>query len=690
MIDATRLAIDPLLPYWVLAALYGCALLAIGLAAWRRARGLFLRGLTLAVLGGLLLNPSLVDEQRDPIDDVAVIVVDRSPSQRIGDRVATTDQAVADLQRQLETLDGLQVRMVETAGGADGLQEETRLYSTLERAIADLPRQRLAGAIVITDGQIHDLPENPGQLGDIGPIHGLLTGAPDERDRRLSIVEAPAFGLVGETVDVTVVVDDLPLDVAAPEATLSVALDGEPYGTYRLTQGQPFTLALPIDHSGPTVLEFDVDGLADELSTANNRAALVVNGVRDRLRVLLVSGEPHPGERTWRNTLKSDPSVDLVHFTILRPPEKQDGTPLEELSLISFPTRELFEVRLDEFDLIIFDRYERRGVLPSLYLQNIADYVARGGALLEASGPPFAGVLSLYRTPLGEVFPAAPTGEIVEAFYHPTVTDLGLRHPVTALLEQDGGGAVPDWGRWLRQIEVEATGGTTVMSGLNDRPLLILDRVGEGRVAQLASDHLWLWSRGFEGGGPQSELVRRLAHWLMREPSLEEEDLRAVAAGSRIDIERRSLETLPETVTVTDPLDVSQTIDFVEASPGLASASLAVDQSGVYRITDGERSTLVVVGTLDPLEARDMRATGDLLEPLVGASNGSLHYLANGMPDLRRTNPGRNAAGSDWIGLRANGDYTVAGVSETSLLPPILALILLAGMLAFTWWREGD
>ncbi|MEM7444279.1 MAG: hypothetical protein AAF414_13220 [Pseudomonadota bacterium] len=690
MIDATRIAIAPMLPYWVLAILYGSALLVLALAVWRGANGTIWRAAILLALGGLLLNPSLVEEQRDPIDDVAVVVVDRSPSQRIHDRTNLTDETLAGLERQFGGFDDLQVRIVETTGGADGLQEETRLYAALEGAIADLPRQRLAGAILVTDGQIHDLPEDPSQLGDIGPIHALLTGAPDERDRRLSIVEAPAFGLVGEPVDVTVVVDDLPEAQDDTTATLTVTRDGEIHGSYGLDPGLPFTLPIPIDHSGPTVLEFEVDGLEDELSAANNQAALVVNGVRDRLRVLLVSGEPHPGERTWRNTLKSDPGVDLVHFTILRPPEKQDGTPLEELSLISFPTRELFEVRLDEFDLIIFDRYERRGVLPSLYLQNIADYVARGGALLEASGPPFAGVLSLYRTPLGEVFPATPTGEVLEAFYLPTVTDLGERHPVTAALQGSQADGTSDWGRWLRQIDVEATGGTTIMAGLDERPLLILDRVGDGRVAQLASDHLWLWSRGFEGGGPQGELVRRLAHWLMQEPSLEEEDLRAVSAGSRIDIERRSLEALPETVTVTDPLGDTQTLPLIETGPGLATASLAVDQAGVYRVTDGDRSTLVVVGTLNPPEARDMRATDEVLLPLIEASGGSARYLNDGLPNVRRTSAGRNANGSNWIGLRANGDYTVVGVSETSLLPPALMLILLACLLVVTWWREGD
>ena len=125
-----------------------------------------------------------------------------------------------------------------------------------------------------------------------------------------------------------------------------------------------------------------------------------IDGVRDKLRVLLVSGEPHAGERTWRNLLKSDASVDLVHFTILRPPEKQDGTPINELSLIAFPTRELFQQKINEFQLIIFDRYARQGVLPIIYFDNIARYVRDGGAVLVAAGPDYASPTSIWRTPL--------------------------------------------------------------------------------------------------------------------------------------------------------------------------------------------------------------------------------------------------------------------------------------------------
>ncbi len=318
--------------------------------------------------------------------------------------------------------------------------------------------------------------------------------------------------------------------------------------------GRDVPLTVPIDHGGPNVLELEAAPGPHELTLVNNRAVVVVNGVRDRLRVLLVTGEPHAGERVWRNFLKSDPSVDLVHFTILRPPEKQDGTPIRELSLIAFPIRELFDTKLDNFDLIIFDRYSRPGVIPQAYLENVVRYVRNGGAFLEAAGPNYGTPTSLSRTPLGEILPDEPTGEVYEEGFKPQLTDLGRRHPVTEGLPGAGPrGGEPNWGRWFRQVDARVHNGVTVMTGDRGDPLLVLDHVGKGRVAQLLSDEMWFWARGFEGGGPQAELLRRLAYWLMKEPDLEENDLRAAVDGDRLVVTRQSLEPNDRPVTVTAP-----------------------------------------------------------------------------------------------------------------------------------------
>jgi hypothetical protein len=447
-----------------------------------------------------------------------------------------------------------------------------------------------------------------------------------------------------------------------------------------------------LDHGGPTVFEMSVSPIERELTLANNKAVLSVNGVRDRLRVLLVSGEPHAGERTWRNLLKSDPSVDLVHFTILRPPEKQDGTPIHELSLISFPTRELFEVKLQEFDLVIFDRYRRRGVLPPVYFQNLVDYVQRGGALLAATGPTFATPFSLYRTPLAAVLPGEPTGGVVTRGYRPEVTDVGLRHPVTSALPMGPEGhsdGQARWGRWFRQIEVAPKRGNVLMRGIDNNPLLILDRYAEGRVAQINSDHIWLWARGFEGGGPQAELLRRVAHWLMKEPELEENALRAQVKEGRLEILRRSLEDIEPKVTVTAPDGSTSEVELKTTGPGRYQASLPVTQTGLYSVTDGDQVAMAAAGALNPLELADVRATEGPLAPVVEATHGSIHWLVDGQPTIRRIAPERRTAGRNWIGLVANEDYLVTGVRRLPAMPALLVLGLVLGAASLGWRREG-
>ncbi|MDG5497093.1 hypothetical protein [Niveispirillum sp. BGYR6] len=693
--NGTAIALDPLIPLGLLLALATIALILSAYALWRRARGAWLRLGGFAIILLALLNPAWVEEKREPIKDVAVIVLDQSPSQKIGDRMARGEKALADLQQRLERYSDLDVRVVrsQSADGPDGAAvDETRLMEAMTRAVADVPRRRIAGAVLITDGQVHDVATSLPGLAGFGPVHTLLTGQKDEGDRRLTIVQAPSFGIVGKDVSVTIRVDDLP-GGGDGAATVQLRRDGQPTEELTVPVGQEVSLTLPLSHGGVNVFELTVAAGPQELTLANNKAAIVVNGVRDRLRVLLVSGEPHAGERTWRNLLKADPSVDLVHFTILRPPEKNDGTPIRELSLIAFPIRELFEMKLSEFDLIIFDRYKKRGVINNMYLANIAEYVEKGGAFLEASGPTFATPLSLYRSPLGTVLPGEPTGQVIEKPFTPSVTDLGRRHPVTAGLT-DAADGVGQWGRWFRQIDVTADRGSTVMAGADGRPLLILDRVGQGRVAQLASDQIWLWSRGYEGGGPQAELLRRLAHWLMKEPELEENDLRTAVDGSRITITRRSLEPDTRPVRVTSPSDVEREVEMRETGDGLASGSLAATEPGIWRVTDGERTALAVVGTLNPPELADMRSTTEKLAPVAKATGGGFFWLApdggaGEIPSVRRTRPDRDQAGSGWLGLRANGDYTVTGVTQVPLLPGLLVLAGVLGLLLAAWRREG-
>ncbi|MBI3710176.1 MAG: hypothetical protein HY246_21230, partial [Proteobacteria bacterium] len=548
MFDELRLTVAPLLPQAALIALAAAGILCLALLWWRRAGGALWRTAAVAGLLAALLNPTAVLEQRQPLSDVAVVVVDDSASQRIGQRKARAEAALAQLQQRLAQQKDLELRVVRAAGGA---ADETRLFEAVDRALADVPKSRIAGIIMLTDGQVHDAPREIDRERLPGPIHALLTGERNEGDRRLIVERSPTYGIVGKPLAMTLRVDDGP-GAAAGTARVDIRRDGGEIQTVRLAIGTPQTFDFTLDHGGQSVFEIQVEPGPRELTLDNNRAVVVIHGVRDRLRVLLVTGEPHPGERTWRNLLKSDPSVDLVHFTILRPPEAQDFTPVNELSLIAFPIRELFEVKLNEFDLIIFDRYRRRDVLAQIYLDNIVRYVRRGGALLVATGPNVTGAGNLFTSPLGQILPGTPTSTVFEQGFKPQITELGRRHPVTADLP-GAESAEPSWGRWFRQVDTEPRRGHVLMSGVGSRPLLLLDRVGEGRVAQIMSDHIWLWARGYEGGGPHLDLLRRMSHWLMKQPDLDEEALRLKVEGKDLQVIRQTMADSVPPVTVTSP-----------------------------------------------------------------------------------------------------------------------------------------
>ncbi len=680
------LILDPLISLPYLAGLGALAVVFLALAIWRRLSGWWLRGLSAIVLFTALANPSLQEEDRAPLSDIVIAVVDESASQSVSTRPTQIEQALASVQAEVAQLDNTELRVVRL-GDAPG-DGGTQAMTALAEALAEEPRARVAGAVLITDGQVHDLQLAPSMPA---PLHVLLTGEEQDWDRRLIIKNAPAFGILGEEVTLTVRVEDsgeVPSNVAAA-ADLSIAIDGGEPESYRVPVGEDMELPLTLPHGGANVLQFQVAVTDGELTDRNNAAVLSINGVRDRLRVLLISGEPHAGERVWRNLLKSDASVDLVHFTILRPPEKQDGVPVDELSLIAFPTRELFVEKISEFDLIIFDRYRLRGILPLSYLENVRDYVRNGGTVLVAAGPEFGTADSLWRSPLADILPVEATSRVLEGGFRPVLTELGKRHPVTQGLDEDA--PAEGWGRWFRQIEITARAGSqVVMSGIDNLPLLVLAREGEGRVAVLASDQAWLWGRGYEGGGPQLELLRRLAHWMLKEPELEEEALTAIAVGDTVSISRRTIaETPPGDVTVTLP-DGTQTVLAVpEVAPGHYALDWKAPGVGLYRLSQGDLETVVAVGPSAPKEFEETIATADKLAPIVDATSGGILRIEDGLPDIRRVGEGRVAAGRGWIGITPRGAYVTQDVRLAALLPGWAYLVLAAGLALAAWLREG-
>ncbi|MFP4126236.1 MAG: hypothetical protein ACLFU0_06270 [Alphaproteobacteria bacterium] len=686
----------PLLPPWLLAVLAGVVAVALILAMFGRLPAAHWRVPPLVLLLGVLANPVLFREEREPLRDVALVVEDASPSMAAGDRPELTDAALEAIGTDLARDDDLEVVNVGVEGGADG----TALVGAVERALGEIDPRRLAGTVIVSDGQVHDVPDALPDWVERRPVHHVIPGGPGEIDRRLVLEDMPSYAMVGEEERFTLTLADDGGEAGGGEAgggeggggtgseRVTVRQNGRVIDELVVVPGRSVEVPFELERAGENVIEVEVAPLEGEISTLNNRTTAFVTGVRDRLRVLLVSGVPYQGLRVWRNLLKADPAVDLVHFTILRPPEKQDGTPVGELALIAFPVRELFELKLGEFDLIIFDRYARRGLLPLDYLDNVARYVEEGGGLLINAGPDFATPLSLARTPLDRVIPLAPSGQVIEQSFRPEVTELGGRHPVTDTLREDWDG---EWGPWFRQIDVEEGPGQIVMRGAAERPLLVLDRVGEGRVAQLLSDQAWLWARGFAEGGPQQTLLRRLVHWLMQEPELEEERLIAEPGEDTIRLERVTLDPEPQPATVTTPTGERFEVELRPREHGRLTATVPAAEAGLYRFdqADGQRA-FAAVRPMAPKELEDLRATAAPLAPLVETSGGAQRFTeARGIPEVRRVGEARAAAGRGWIGLVENDRFRVVGSAETALLPAWLALVLLVGTQVFAWWREG-
>jgi hypothetical protein len=686
-----NLSFSPLLPSSVLIGFGVLALIIVALGFYARRRGTWLRALGLGLLLLALADPSLVREDRAGLKDIVAVVVDQSGSQTIGERQAQTEKASEALQRDLKALGNVDVRVIDS-GRMDTQDDGTRLFSALNAGLADVPSERIGGVFMITDGLVDDIPANVDALGFKAPLHALITGHEGERDRRIELLEAPRFGIVGkdQTIELRV------LDSAgnSDPAVLKVRRDGNPVATLIAKPGERLRVPVRIEHGGPNVVELATEDTPDELTAINKKAVVTIDGVRDKLKVLLVSGEPHAGERMWRNLLKSDANVDLVHFTILRPPEKQDGTPINELSLIAFPTADLFGRKIKEFDLIVFDRYSNQSVLPMVYFDNIVRYVREGGALLLAAGPDFSGPDGLYYSPLGRIAPARPDGGLTESPFRAAISKEGAKHPVTRGLP-GADQTPPAWSPWFRQVNAEVTRGASILDGADQKPLLVLSREGKGRVALLLSDQMWLWSRGFEGGGPYLDLLRRLAHWLMKEPELEEEALRANVRGQKIEIERQSLLAEVPPVKVTAPSGKETSVTLSPAEPGLWRASVDAAELGLYRLGDGTLSVLANVGPENPREFQDVVSTTERLRPLAEATGGTVRRIGNGsngdisLPRVVAMRESPVYGGSDYAAIRRNGASEVKGVGVTPLAIGLSGLLALLGSVVAGWLYEG-
>lgn len=679
-----------LIYYLMLAMLAGAVVV---LAYWRRMKEFGWRAAFFIVLVFVLLNPIILNEIRQQLPDKLVVVLDESASQKIAGRDKVADAALDYIKTTLAKDSNVEPIIIRSGAGPEG-SESTDLFNVLRNNMASIPLSQVAGTVFITDGEVHDVPKDLGALARLAPFHTVLTGKKDEFDRKITVVSSPKYGVLNEKVTIRIRLDEFGRTRSTP-STVTIKQDGKTASVASLTPGQEQDFTFAIAHPGQNILEFIIPPEEGEMSAANNNSAVIINGIRDRLRVLLVSGSPHMGERVWRNLLKSDPAIDLVHFTILRSMFNSNPAPESQLSLIPFPMDELFLKKIDGFDLIIFDRYQNDGgVMPPFYFTNIANYIRKGGALLIAlntgdqrvqhADGGFINSEIDYSLPVQQLGP-----DTLRLPFRPALTTLGGMHPVTAdlmrLFREKA------WGPWYAQADAAPRGGQVLMTGIDKKPLLVLDKVGTGRVAALTSDNFWLWSKSGDLSGPYVDLLRNVSHWLMKEPELEDDYIKAEARGNSITVSERDLTPEAKSVLMKTPSGVEKLIPMSEREPGWIKATVRGDETGIYSFDNGLKKAFVVVGTARNEEFSDVHTTEDKLKPVVEQTQGAMiWYQENQRFKMRDVTPTSHVMGSDdWLGLKRNGAYTIDNVESISLLPNFLSLLIILLGAVWMWWRES-
>lgn len=682
---------DPLVPVGVIAGLGGAYALVFLVAGTRRMRGRNLHAAAAAITVVTLLNPEFVSEERAMLPTEVALIVDKTASQTLNDRAKVTEAAKVDIAKKLSAFPGINLRVVEIDG--KGRQDGTLLFGAIGEALSDINPDRLGAVIALTDGQVHDAADADSVLPGGVPLHALISGQEREFDRRIILEAAPSFGLVHQSQEIKFRIAD---DVSKPSGgrvRVQVSSEGRNLATVMATPGETVSIKVDIRHAGTNQIELKAEPLKGELTESNNRLVVPVEGIRQNLSVLLVSGGPDPNIRLWRDLLKADAGTDLVHFTIRRTPEKVDNTPIRELSLIPLPTDELFTTKLGKFDLIIFDHYEYNGLIPTPYFNNVARHVKDGGAVMVVSGREYAESRSLYNTPLASILPAAPAlGKVSDTPYIPRVSGTGNRHPVTRSLAAESN--PQNWGRWISQVEtLGQPSGHVVMEGDAGKPLLVLKREGKGRVAMLQSDNAWLWARGFDGGGPYASLLSQTMQWLLKNPGLEEESLSMRVEDSKLVIEQQTMGKESKPVAVETPSGKSMPVPLAAAGPGIWRATVPAGEQGVYSVSyqgaDAPYAWLNI-GPSSPAEYANPVSTTEILKPIVEKTGGKISRMTDDLPDIVERKRNESMSGPGWMGIRRTETSIQTGQTQVPLLPWWLGLTMGLTLMGAAWWRESE
>ena len=648
-------------------------------------KNFFLRIFIFLILLILVFNPLINSMRKLHHKDILIVMYDKTQSvietKKI-DQLIKVKKNIKDIIVDEEKLEIVEIE-VNNLNNKDG-KIQTKIITNVQKAFQKLEKNRVAGVIIVTDGIIHDLDKIEEDFIDI-PIHFFLLGNKNERDRSIITENIPEYAVVGKPIDFMFKIID---ENFQEEVSASFILDGMQILTKTFITNINHQIKLPINHAGENLLEIKINNHPNEITFANNYKVFKINGIHEKLRVMLISGEPNMGLRNWRNILNSDPSIELLHFTILRPPSKRDLTPVKELALIPFPSQELFSADISKFSLIILDQYTLQGILPKKYLDNIVDYVIGGGAILNISGQEYLSDRSLLNSSLVNILPTRPEEFFIGPFL-PSLTDLGKRHPITNTLEK----AFKDnkWGKWFSFIKANKISGQTLMSA-NKYPLLIINEVSQGRVAQILSDQSWVWNKDRENKGPLVELLRNTIHWLLKTPELQENYLNVIKNNNFITLNLNSLNDGDTSAIITSPSGENLFVLMKDNKNGSLFGKFESTEYGKFNIKVNDIEKDFFIGITDSKELEKVSSSSFLINSFFEKNKQYLYsitWLGDSIPKIVKVFNKNNIAGSNWVGLlekkvQKNDTFINKELINWSLIMPLLLLLLF-----MCWYREN-
>ena len=708
-----NLYFEPYFPIFFVVLISICFFILILSSIINKSSGIFLRLSLFILLIFLILKPGYRIEKMKNENDIVTFVIDKTKSQKISKRIEEIDIVFQKMLSELtkyKDLDILEIiidnnKVTKRYGSLqeiinNSVREEvinkmtnsTEIINNLENNINEYPSQRVSSVFILTDGQIHDLKSNVAFEKFDVPIYFLLIGEQKVDDRKVSIISHPEFGYLDENINIQVIANDFKSD---EKATLELSIHNGIKLEKKIIvkNNEVNNIKLKLKRHGPNFIKVSTPKRDGELSELNNSQLINISGVRKKLRVLLISGAPYMGTRVWRNFLKSDTSVELIHMTVLRPPEKNDNTPLDELSLIPFPIKELFEEKLDNFQLIIFDNFEGKKVLTPLYFQNLIRFVDEGGAILEITGPAYNSKSSLFRTEIGRILPGIPSGKVIRKEFKPRLTNLGKKHPITDSLFKNNF----EYGSWFEMndiLEVDSDS-QVLLSGLNNKPLLAVKKVNNGRVAQIYSHNIWLWSKTESNkGGPYNQLIKNLAHWLMKEPTLEENKLKLKVLNDSILIEKSFLidpKSEKLNLTIIDPDGKKYKRNLIKTENKYTTA-FRFKKNGFYLIYDGDNEKGIFTNNQDKKEFQDFHLTDKIINEteISNVFTKAVWVSDYNYPSFKESSKVNASYINDKVFyLLRNKNSYIEELENKQIFNPLIVLLIIMVLFYFCWKEES-